>query len=74
MATMDSFPTARGRRDMLPVKETAVPSFRRARTESVRAISTARLRTFLSLHLRPIDVIVYDGPYKEASSRGGVRA
>ena len=30
-----------------------------------RAISTARLSVSPRLHLRPIDVVVYDGPYGE---------
>ena len=31
--------------------------------ERVRVISIARLRTLLPVYLRPIDVIVFDGPY-----------
>ena len=30
-----------------------------------RAISTARLNVSPRLHLRPIDVVVFDGPYDE---------
>ena len=36
--------------------------------ERVWAISIARLRTLLPVYLRPIDVIVFDGPYMEILS------
>ena len=36
--------------------------------ERVRAISTARLYALPRLHLRPIDVIVFDGPCVEILS------
>ncbi len=37
--------------------------------ERFRAISTARLSALPHVHLRPIDVIVFDGPvYKEILS------
>ena len=42
--------------------------------ERVGAISTARLCTLPCLHLRPIDVIVSDGPRMEILSWGGLRA
>ena len=32
---------------------------------SIRAISTARLRTSLPFHLRPIDVVISHGPLKK---------
>ncbi len=35
---------------------------RRKKGEASRAISTARLNVSPRLHLRPIDVVVYDGP------------
>ena len=40
-----------------------VPYWGARAPERVRAISTARLCTSPCLHLRPIDVIVSDGPY-----------
>ena len=39
--------------------------------ERVRAISIARLRTLPPLHLRPIDVIVSDGPLWKSYLEGG---
>ena len=36
--------------------------------ERVWVISIARLRTLLPVYLRPIDVIVFDGPYEEILS------
>ena len=40
-----------------------------------RPISTARLRRSHALHLRPINLVVYEGPYrKENSSRGRLPA
>ena len=44
-----------------------------AHGKAYRAISTARLHVSV-VHLRPIDVLVSDGPHAEASSRGGLRA
>ncbi len=42
------------------------------------AISTGPLKTFLSLHFPPIDLVVYQGPSipkeTETSSRGGLHA
>ncbi len=43
----------------------------RAGLGKVRAISAARLRTSPSLHLRPIDVIVSDGPVRRSYLGGG---
>ena len=37
-------------------------------TESFRAISTARLKPLQALHLPPIHVVVFDGPYEEILS------
>ena len=37
-----------------------------AAPNGLRAISTARLRTLLRLHLRPIDVVVSHGPLKKS--------
>ncbi len=34
----------------------------------VRVIRTARLRSLPALHLRPIDVVVFHGPFGEVSS------
>ncbi len=42
--------------------------------ERVWAISTARLRTLPHVHLQPIDVVVFNGPYMEILSWGGLRA
>ena len=39
-----------------------------------RAISTGRLRALLHVHPRPIDVVVYHGPDREAWFRGGFPA
>ena len=36
--------------------------YRKKKGKASRAISIARLNASLRLHLRPIDVIVYDGP------------
>ena len=41
------------------------------RCPSIRAISTARLRTSLPLHLRPIDVVVSHGPLKKTHLAAG---
>ena len=38
---------------------------------SVRAISNARLRASPPVHLRPIDVIVCDGPQKKSNLAAG---
>ena len=51
-----------------------VPYWGARAPERVRAISTARLCTSPCLHLRPIDVIVSDGPRMEILSWGGLRA
>ena len=40
----------------------------------LRAISTARLRPLLTLHLPPINVVVFNGPYDEILSCGWLRA
>jgi hypothetical protein len=44
---------------------------------SPRPISTGRLNALLRLHLRPINLVIYQGPYRvipwEISSRGGLR-
>ena len=42
--------------------------------ERVRAISNARLCALLHLHLRPINVVVYNDPNVEILSWGGLRA
>ena len=42
--------------------------------ERVWVISIARLRTLPPVHLRPIDVVVFDDPYMEILSWGGLRA
>ena len=42
--------------------------------ERVRVISIARLRTLPPVHLRPIDVVVYNDPWMEILSWGGLRA
>ena len=50
-------------------KRVSVPLPRRGRGRtyiSLRAISTARLRTLLPLHLRPIDPVVFGGPLKKS--------
>ena len=41
------------------------------RCPSIRAISTARLRTSLPLHLRPINVVVSHGPLKKTHLAAG---
>ena len=41
------------------------------RRESVRAISTARLRTSLPVHLPPINVVVFDGPLARSYLEAG---
>ena len=50
------------------------PRLRLARVscpERVRVISIARLRTLPPVHLRPIDVIVFDGPLWRSYLEGG---
>ena len=42
--------------------------------ERVRVIRIARLRTLPPVHLRPIDVVVYNDPWMEILSWGGLRA
>src|SRR5680860_695044 len=42
-----------------------------AYAQALRAISTARLRTSLPFHLRPIDPIVYGGPLKKSHLAAG---
>ena len=39
---------------------------KKIRTISLRAISTARLRTLPPLHLQPIDVVISHGPLKKS--------
>ena len=41
------------------------------RCPSIRAISTARLRTSLPLHLRPINVVISHGPLKKTHLAAG---
>lgn len=41
---------------------------RRVMRRRARAISTARLRRSHALHLRPIDLVVYEGPYRKEDS------
>ena len=48
---------------------------REATVGRARPISTARLRRSRALHLRPINLVVYEGPYRrESSSRDGLPA
>ena len=50
----------------LTCKEWPSPLARGGAYTSLRAISTARLRTLLHLHLRPINVVVSHGPLKKS--------
>ena len=50
------------RRDRFRGRRRAESSLEEEVGQAARAISTARLKTLLSLHLRPIDVVVYHGP------------
>lgn len=44
------------------------PDLERMRRTRARPISTARLRRSHALHLRPIDLVVYEGPYRKENS------
>ena len=48
------------------LKRVAPPLAGRGAYTSLRAISTARLRTLLPIHLRPINVVVSHGPLKKS--------
>src|SRR5581483_34493 len=66
------FPHRHGHRDLVvrtyPTSRSSLPENSMASTSSVvdpspRPISTGRLNTLLCVHLRPINVVVYHGPY-----------